>query len=421
HNLTGFKLTGAHTKKKCEDCHDKKNIASKEIKDKKFTYLGLEKSCLGCHKDYHQKTLSDNCSKCHGDEKFKPALKFNHADAKFQLVGKHKNVDCKKCHKIEKNDDKDFQKFTGIEFKNCTNCHEDVHKNQFGENCTQCHSEQSFHEIKGISKFDHSKTKYQLENKHLSVNCKLCHKKSYTTPIKYQNCTDCHKDYHNGQFIKEEKSPDCSSCHNTTGFVNFSYTIEQHNKSIFALEGSHIATPCFDCHKKEEKWTFREIGKICNDCHKDIHQDFINKKYYPENNCKNCHVVNKWSEIIFDHAKTEFKLTGSHTKQTCSKCHFKENSDGSKQQKFANLSKDCANCHTDKHFKQFEKNGVTDCYKCHETENWKAVNFNHNNTEFKLDGKHENVSCTKCHKPKEENQNKFIQYKISIKCESCHS
>ncbi|NVO01206.1 MAG: cytochrome C [Bacteroidetes bacterium] len=422
HNLSGFPLIGAHSKKTCKDCHNIKHIMIPKIITKKFTYLGLKTNCVNCHIDYHQGTLSTTCTNCHDANGFKPASKFNHTSAKFQLTGKHKNVDCVKCHKIDTKNNLKFQHFTGLQFSNCTNCHTDPHKNKFGPNCMDCHSGESFTaSTKGMKGFDHSKTQYKLEEKHLNVDCKLCHKVKYTTPIKHEKCFDCHKDYHNKQFAKEGVSPDCAACHNLSGFVNFSYTIEQHNKSEFVLQGAHLALPCLDCHKKTEKWMFKEIGKKCVDCHKNIHADLISKKYYPEDNCLSCHSVNKWSEINFDHSKTNFKLSGEHKTQTCRKCHFKENADGTKTQKFANLAVVCTNCHVDKHYKQFDKEGVTDCNKCHEFDNWKPVKFDHNNTAFKLDGKHSNVLCIKCHKPKEINNNKYIIYKISTKCESCHS
>lgn len=421
HNLTEFPITDAHAKKKCIDCHNPKNINNPKIKNKKFTFLGLKTSCISCHIDYHQKTLSENCNNCHDAKAFKPASKFKHSTAKYELTGKHKSVDCIKCHKIENKNGIKFQEFTGLEYAKCTNCHTDVHKNQFGQNCTQCHSEESFQIIKGVKNFDHNKTKYKLEEKHLTVDCKLCHKVKYTTPIKHEKCADCHKDYHKSQFAKDGASPDCSTCHNLSGFKNFSYSIEQHNKGVFVLQGAHIATPCFDCHKKTDKWMFREIGKRCVDCHTNIHKDLINIKYYPEENCQSCHRENKWGEINFDHSKTNFQLLGAHLTQTCRKCHFTKNADGTQEQKFSNLSVNCTSCHIDNHFKQFDKDGATDCNACHEFDNWKPSKFNHDTTEFKLDGKHEKVPCQKCHKPVEENQKKYIKYKINVKCESCHS
>lgn len=420
HNLTGFELLDAHAKKKCKDCHDPKYISNAKIKTKKFTYLGLSESCINCHEDVHQKTLPEDCSKCHDTKAFKPAAKFNHSTAKFELKGAHKKVDCLKCHKVDTKNGKKFQEFTGLQYATCTNCHKDEHDNKFGQNCLQCHNVESFVITEGIKNFDHNKTAFPLVQKHIGVNCKTCHKGSYTTALKHDKCIDCHKDYHDNQFAKDGVKPDCNTCHDLTGFVNFSYTLEQHNKTVFPIQGSHAATPCFSCHKKTEKWAFREIGKRCVDCHANIHKDLITDKYYPEQNCLSCHKEIQWSEVAFDHSKTNFKLTGVHEKQTCRKCHFTEQPDGTNVQKFSGLSVNCSNCHTDNHFKQFEKEGVTDCSRCHKTENWKAEQFNHNSTLFKLEGTHSNVLCVKCHKPKDEGQ-KNIQYKISVKCESCHS
>ncbi len=419
HNLTGFQLIGAHSKKNCKDCHKPKYISSPKILAKKYTYLGLKSACVNCHIDYHQNTLSLICNNCHDANAFKPSTKFNHSSAKYQLEGKHKTVECIKCHKIEILNGVKFQKFKNIQFNSCVNCHIDVHKNKFGQNCLQCHSEESFRIIKGIKNFDHSKTKYKLEEKHLNIDCKLCHKQKITTPLIYKKCIDCHNDFHKNQFAKDGISPDCSKCHSISGFINTLYTIEQHNNSEFPLQGAHIALPCFECHKKSDKWAFKDIGKKCISCHKNIHEDLINKKYYPEDNCLSCHSQTKWSEIEFDHSKTNFNLLGAHKTQTCRKCHFKENIERSFQQKFS-MSVNCITCHKDIHLKQFDKNEVTDCEKCHGFDNWNPLKFNHDNTSFKLDGKHKNVQCKNCHKTSEINNNKCIKYKISIKCESCH-
>jgi hypothetical protein len=209
HNLTGFALSIPHAKKVCKDCHNTKYISDQKLKAKKRTYLGVGTECLNCHADYHHNTLSSACLNCHNPESFKPATKFNHASAKFQLIGKHKNVDCIKCHRIEMIDGKKFQEFRGVHFSSCTSCHKDPHQNKFGQNCSQCHSEESFQVVKGIQNFDHNKTNFRLEDKHAGVNCKACHKTKFTDPLKYARCTDCHADYHNGQFIKNDLTPGC--------------------------------------------------------------------------------------------------------------------------------------------------------------------------------------------------------------------
>lgn len=423
HNLAGYNLLGAHSKKKCEDCHKPEFITDQKIKNKKYlSYLGLKTACISCHTDYHQNTLSRNCTDCHDYEAFKPATRFAHDKTKFQLKGKHEAVDCLKCHKIEIKNDKQVQKFAGIQFANCTNCHKDMHNNLFGQDCRQCHSEESFHNIQGMINFDHNKTNFRLEDKHQTVACKSCHKTGLTDPVKHDRCTNCHVDYHKNQFAKQGVSPDCSTCHSTKGFTGFAYSIEQHNAGIFPLQGAHLATPCFACHKKTEKWNFREIGIRCSDCHTDIHDPWLDKKYYPDATCNSCHSEISWSTINFDHAKTGFALAGAHQNQTCRSCHFKKDTDEEAvNQRFSGLTSSCTNCHKDVHASQFEKDGTTNCNQCHDFNNWKISIFDHNKTNFKLDGQHKNVACNKCHKPVQLNEITYVQYKLNdFKCETCH-
>lgn len=421
HNLTGYRLLGAHKKKDCKSCHKQDFISNKEIKKKKYTYLGLGTDCLSCHNDYHRSTMSSDCKKCHDFNLFKPAPKFEHNNAKFRLIGKHKDLSCTKCHKITTDNGQQFQEFAGIQFESCTSCHKDVHNNKFGQNCTQCHSEQSFHIIVGMSGFNHDRTNFKLEAKHRSLDCKKCHKNKLTDPVVHDRCSDCHKDFHAGQFVRSGQNPDCSDCHSIVGFTGSSFTIERHTYTEFPLVGAHLATPCFVCHKKEENWNFRNIGTQCTDCHDDIHSSYIDEKYYPEKQCKSCHTEFRWAEVSFDHLKTGYELLGAHKKQNCRACHFKLDATGQYKQQFAKLTSNCTECHDDKHNNQFEKNGITDCYKCHNFNNWKADKFNHNNTRFILDGKHKDLACSACHKNKKVGTTTFVQYKLNtLRCENCH-
>lgn len=421
HLLTGYKLENSHNKLDCSDCHKKEFINDSQIKKKKNTFLGLNTKCLTCHTDYHQETLSKDCIKCHDYKKFAPASKFDHENAKFQLIGKHKELDCIECHELSSKNGEDFQQFTGIAFKSCTSCHEDIHEDKFGQNCTKCHNEQSFHSIKKMKEFNHDRTDFKLIDKHELVECKDCHKTKLTDPVKHNNCTDCHDDYHKGQLKQQNVIQDCDNCHSTKGFTESSYTIERHDKTEFPLKGAHLATPCFVCHKDKDEWAFKSIGINCSDCHENIHENFIDKKYYPEENCENCHTVNIWSEINFDHSLTNYELKGKHKKQTCRSCHFETKSDNTFTQKFQGIKSNCLECHEDEHQKQFEIEGKTDCLQCHTNNNWKAEKFNHKNTLFPLDGQHKDVACSSCHKEKQIGTVTFVEYKLKeYRCENCH-
>ncbi len=421
HSLTGYKLEGAHARENCKNCHKPAFITDKTVLEKKYTYLGLDIACLNCHTDYHQNTLPSNCASCHDFEAFRPASYFNHDKTDYKLLGRHKEIECLDCHKKEIVNGQEIQKFSGIQFNNCTSCHKDIHNNKFGQNCKKCHSETSFHQIIGLGNFNHNLTNYKLEGKHQNVDCRKCHKSKYTDPIRYKKCTDCHYDYHKKQFVSQGRVTDCSTCHTTKGFSGSLYTLEQHNNSNFKLEGAHLATPCFECHKKENKWSFREIGIECVDCHTNIHESYLNSKYYPEANCKTCHTNTRWNEIKFDHSITRFKLEGAHERQLCSSCHSIKDQNDHVYQKFTGLSSRCSDCHNDVHYSQFSKSGDTKCQKCHDSHNWRANKFDHDNTRFKLDGKHKEVACAQCHKPVVTDQIKYVQYKFKdISCKACH-
>ena len=421
HKKTGFELKGEHAKQECNACHKPAFIKDPTIKKKLSTYLGLSQNCLSCHDDYHQGKLSSNCASCHNFNSFKNATGFDHSKTHFPLLGKHRSVECLKCHKTEIVNGKTVQRFTGLKFDNCTACHKDVHNNKFGQNCKECHTEESFFFHKGMKAFDHDKTNYKLLGKHKLVDCKECHKTTLTAPLKYNKCTDCHKDYHKKEFDKNGISPDCNQCHNNNGFTPSTYTIEKHNASNFKLEGAHLATSCMACHKKQKDWTFVKMGKNCVDCHKNEHKGFIPEKYFPKENCTLCHNVNSWKTVSFDHDKTGFKLDGVHAKTACSACHYRRSESGLKTQKFEGTSKDCQSCHQDSHYGQFAVNGKTKCKTCHGTDDWHKSTFDHNTSRFKLDGKHKDVKCEECHKPVMDEKGRYIQYKYKdIACATCH-
>ena len=421
HDLTGYNLEGIHAETNCTDCHKKELVINNISQKKGATYLGLETDCYSCHADYHQNTLSNNCLTCHNQNSFVPANGFNHDNTNYKLIGTHNNLECNSCHPIENRNGTTFQKFAGIAFENCTSCHKDVHNNKFGNDCLKCHNEISFSQIKNLNTFNHENTNFPLLGKHVYIDCKECHKGSYTQPIKHNLCSNCHSDFHEKQFIKNNTSPDCSECHTVETFSPSFYTIEKHNLSGFQLDGSHLATPCFVCHKKEDKWNFANLGTRCVDCHENIHKNYMDEKYIPDANCKDCHSNSIWTEITFDHKRTNFQLLGKHKNISCRDCHFKQNEEGITVQQFKMEIEGCENCHADIHYKQFEIESENKCEKCHSFTNWDAEKFNHNNARFKLDGKHSGLDCIECHKPTDNLIENYIVYKFEdISCASCH-
>ncbi len=421
HNKAKFELTGSHAKADCRDCHNQKFITDSKLKKREGTFLGLSSNCVNCHQDYHQKTLGSECNSCHNTVTFRPAPGFDHNESAFKLTGAHLKVDCINCHPKEQRGGKEFQKFKGLSFSTCSSCHRDVHEGRFGQNCQSCHVTASFRQINQAA-FDHNKTRFPLVGKHSDVSCNSCHKSSIREKPEFERCTSCHSDYHKGQFTVNEKTADCSDCHNEYGFSPSLFTIERHNKSKFKLTGAHLATACQSCHLKNNEWLFENISAECIYCHNNVHGKELTVKYLPENNCGFCHSTERWNTIDFDHNQTDFKLLGKHTGLNCRDCHYKESTGGEKFFMFASLNSNCEVCHTDIHQGQFRVEGVTDCMKCHTFENWNPVLFDHNKTKFSLVGAHQNLDCSRCHKEVESQGIKFIQYKMEdFRCASCHS
>ncbi|MBL7793842.1 MAG: hypothetical protein JNK77_16055 [Saprospiraceae bacterium] len=425
HDKTKFALAGKHKTVECVECHKEETRNGKKFQQ--FAGVAFN-TCTSCHDDPHKNKLGTACSECHTEQSFdifKGMNKFNHNKTKFALKGKHKQVDCAECHKMDAVTPLTvFQDRLGIATSNCAACHKDVHENKFGNNCAECHNENSFHNKKASADFDHDKTGFVLAGKHEVVDCKKCHKASFTDPLPHNTCASCHTDYHDKQFAQSGKSPDCAQCHTVDGFLGSLYTIDDHNKSKFRLEGAHVATPCFACHKPDakNKWNFRNIGERCVDCHEDVHKGYISEKYYPGQSCEKCHVSDSWQASHFNHDQTNFKLLGAHAQQSCMACHGRGDiSHDIKKSKFIDLSSQCNSCHADVHNAQFAQNGETDCARCHGFDNWQPTQFNHDQTAFKLEGKHAGVACEKCHKEIEKDGQVVVQYKLErFECVDCH-
>jgi hypothetical protein len=424
HHLAGFELKGKHAKISCISCHKKEFIKTKISQNSGKTYLGMDTKCLSCHVDFHQQTLSTDCASCHGADSFKPATGFNHQNTKYPLRGKHTDVSCIKCHPKVIKDGREYQRFSGIEFNNCTVCHKDVHDNKFGQDCKKCHSVESFHQISGIKSFDHSRTNFPLKEKHLLLECKACHKASLTAPIKHDLCINCHKDYHKGEFTRKDARSDCKDCHNERGFKESSYTIERHNNSGFKLEYAHAAIACFTCHKKGEEWKFVDVDSKydrCINCHKDYHKGEFTRKD-ARSDCKDCHSESRFKESSYTierHNNSGFKLENAHAATPCFTCHKK-----GEEWKFVDLDSKCMACHNNIHQNFINEKYMPEgrCDACHNTVNWNKVTFDHKITKFELIGKHASISCRDCHY-RNENGNKYIQRFADLKgnCEECHT
>jgi len=423
HNDTNYELTGEHSTVECKECHKISSRDGEEFQD--FSNISFN-DCKSCHDDAHNGQIKGECKQCHTEKSFSlfnGKGRFDHNTTKFNLKGSHLKTDCFKCHDKTGNPKLVFQDKIDANEDECLACHSDNHDGKYGGDCVKCHNERSFLSLNSMDFFDHSIADYSLEGMHLEVDCKQCHTDRFSKSIDFTACNSCHEDYHDGEFKKDGVSPDCTSCHTLENGFDYSlYTFEQHNTTMFPLDGAHLATPCFACHVSEEKWSFKNMGSACVDCHVDIHKDYISSKYYPNETCASCHINDAWSMVDFNHKNTAWPLEGKHIEVDCKECHF-EISDNNTNlvQSFKTLDSKCVNCHENIHDDTFAVNGVTDCKRCHVAKNWFPEKFDHNSTSFPLEGKHSNVECNKCHTVSIVDGKSKIKYKIGkFECIDCH-
>ncbi len=444
HSQSGYVLEGAHAKVACRTCHQTGHIPDStkvsllgDKVDLGRTFLGLGQACLSCHTDEHRGQLALTCRDCHTMAAWRPAPAFNHDKTKFRLTGAHNTAPCAKCHQTVVDhrtpEDSAFLRFAGLRFSLCTDCHKDVHVGRFGGACEKCHNTTGWRTT-DKKNFDHKKTRYPLAGLHAKVPCDKCHKPGQ--PVrggKFEHCTDCHADYHKGQFATRASKGACEECHSVDGFTPGRFTLAQHDSTDYPLRGAHSAVACNACHKRngndarEATIRFNLKSTKCLACHADPHKPQL-KKLLAAGGCEFCHVESSWDKVNFDHDKTEYPLLGRHRDLACRSCHkaVKEN-----KVDFRTLPKTCAECHKDPHHGQFlvaasgsrKDSAKANCERCHTPKSWIAERFNHNtDATYKLEGAHLRVPCGGCHKPASSETGDYVIYKpLDTACKSCHA
>lgn len=427
------KHSGLEGMSNCTKCHAIGNAVTNQ-------------NCLACHKEiqsllnrkggYHSDAtvISKRCVECHSDhhgKKFQMTRfdqkTFNHNLAGYKLENSHAPVDCKKCHKTDYISDNEIKKrantFLGLQ-QECNSCHKDYHQGTLDKKCNSCHDTKKFKPAPG---FDHNKAKFRLKGAHTKTTCIECHKKTTKngadfqtfTGLKFSSCVDCHKDVHNGKF-----GLNCANCHNDESFKKLNQNISNfnHNKTDYPLTGKHVKVECRLCHKNNNYLTPINTTQ-CKNCHTDFHKgDFIKNNINPD--CKECHTLEKAFTFttygIENHQTTSFKLEGSHIATPCASCHKSES-----RWKFKSVGQQCVDCHKDIHNGQISEKYYpkSDCAKCHNMEVWTTVLFDHNTTNWKLEGNHAKATCRACHFTKITPQEPISKQKFSslgVKCAQCH-
>jgi hypothetical protein len=368
-----------------------------------------------------------------------------------QLTEAHKKLEgimnCLKCHSLTRS----------ISDSACTACHEKLNERlrkkrgfhaQAQGTCVACHTDHKGrdYDITGLDKetFDHNSTGYVLEDRH-KVSCQECHKKKNTYLDLTPACMSCHNDVHKGTM-----SEDCLKCHSFKGWKYLKF--DHDRNSEYKLTGKHAEIVCESCHPKysDEKreghgdnaysvLKFKPLKyERCSDCHADIHQGTLKEKQ-----CTDCHITEGWKVRVFNHddpALSDYRLLGRHKNVTCELCHREEKVTYRKAGKNTERAilhfkpvkhASCSSCHFDVHKGQF---GKQKCDVCHSLKNeWKDYTFNHGAKKYngyKLEGRHKDVNCEKCHERSEIRYSEFNRSKkasvgtfkplSAASCGDCH-
>lgn len=449
HDDTSFPLSKVHQTLACSACHPAETDPSPPPGDDgKFLQLsGLAHStCANCHRDPHEGRFGNQCVDCHSPAGWGRVDRagFDHSRTRFPLRGRHQNLSCTACHQ-------GGATRTKLSFGSCSDCHRDPHQGRLGSSCASCHDPASWQKV-DRGTFDHDRTRFPLRGEHAAVACSSCHTSGRETQdLRFGSCEDCHGDPHLGQLQRTaggSSTGACADCHTVEGFLPSTFTVEDHQRSSFPLDGAHLAIPCVDCHLPVEPEAlpgglsmlsarrqaersgqalktvtrFRFSDTSCPACHGDPHDG----QTASAGSCTACHSTASWAMTgsasggTFDHAATGFPLDGGHARLACSACHG-EGSSGSSAAAalpdFSTASSACASCHRDPHFgsepPSAKARQPVSCALCHVTADWRRTSFDHaRDAGFNLEGAHQRLTCADCHGSG--------RSPLPTTCEGCH-
>ncbi|MEL7371556.1 MAG: hypothetical protein AAFN74_21720, partial [Myxococcota bacterium] len=264
------------------------------------------------------------------------------------------------------------------------------------------------------------------------VDCNKCHEAGFGVPD--DKCLACHthqplrqrikagKGFHATDEVKKEK---CKTCHaehveeppgsgrgrRTTidwrpfgGKRNFDHAL-----TGWPLEGTHRYTKCEKCHDKKYPQsklpTYLGARQACTTCHfgteKRPGPGGPNPHKFKElalTDCQTCHgfanfSVQNLGATKYDHDKTDYPISGFHTRNKCVSCHADNIKDFTVKEDFS----DCKGCHEDSHKSVIS--AKRDCSSCHSQKTrFRKTPFEHGKeTRWPLRGEHTKNRCRDCH------------------------
>ncbi len=389
-------LASAHARLEGDDKCDRCHSSGRGVDDGK---------CLGCHgpiarsiqghRGLHGRGVAgQRCSSCHLDHRgagFRmvrwpggdPA-RLDHSLTGWPLRGSHAGKPCRACHAGQGGGLRWIGTSTA-----CGSCHEDPHAGRFGTSCSSCHNEVHWAETR-MENFDHARTRYALDGRHVQVRCPQCHgQPPRYRGIRFASCADCHQDPHGGRMTGP-----CANCHRTSGWSDLGAIRANHPR--LSLGGGHSNVRCERCHDRGSS-TAPSRGSACVSCHAPVHEAGFGRS------CAQCHRGIRWLGLprqigLDSHPRTPFPLRGAHQEVRCDDCHDPRKP---ARQRFRELAFDrCNKCHEDRHSGEFAARDGGECGACHGEDGFRPTTFGieaHASTQFALVGRHQATPCGGCH------------------------
>ena len=259
--------------------------------------------------------------------------------------------------------------------------------------CEECHSTASFEEVR----FDHSRTGYELSDRHQEADCKGCHEIERFTVQGY-GCANCHTDVHEAKL-----GPNCTRCHTPQSWRIFDVE-EIHMASEFPFSGKHALLDCEACHPGLPQIDIGQTTNRCIGCHQQAYLETTNPNHVSagfSTECQDCHELNTWRPArVNDHDQFFPIFSGVHSGiwTECATCHITPGN-------FSEFS--CFNCHGHPQSKSdadhvgmpgYSYNSQA-CYECH-PDGRSSLFLEHDAQFFPIySGTHSNQweNCVNCH------------------------
>ena len=152
----------------------------------------------------------------------------------------------------------------------------------------RCHDDVKWGNLK-LDGFDHGKARYPLKGAHIKTPCAKCHagQPPKYAPLPFANCTDCHKDAHNGKL-----GTTCTSCHVEDAWSKVTVTHQAHPG--VSLANGHAPVACATCHDKGNKAAPSKGRRAPRAI-----RPFTRPR--SATNCATCHATIKWMGLPAEH------------------------------------------------------------------------------------------------------------------------